>query len=162
MGLFSSPFTNFHFVALLAVFRSLLETTVCGACGSGRGIAPPLQMLFESRGVKWRATYARSRVAIAGEKRAELTCSEIIEGVETLVKFGIRQAAFAVQPAELILCRALSFLAVALLARGNQVAIRIAPFPRSWHHVVEAPHAIRDSLQAVKTHPALARMDRPA
>jgi len=83
-------------------------------------------------------------VAAAGEwlvgprqRRHEFAGGEGVEGAEAGGEFGGIQVALAVEPAEKIIGRLLSFLRVAFYATRNQVAVGIAPQPRPRHDVVQ-------------------------
>jgi hypothetical protein len=91
--------------------------------------------------------------------RGKLAGSEGVEGTETGVEVGEGQATLAVEPAEKIGGRALSFERTAFEAGGNQVAIGVAPGAGTGHDVVEALDARVGATQTIKTTAAFTEVD---
>ena len=93
------------------------------------------------------------------ERRGELAGGEGVEGAETGVKLRGGQAALAVEPAEKIGGGTLAFERITFEARGDQVAIGVAPGPDAGHDVVEALDARVGAAQTIKTMAAFAEVD---
>src|SRR5258707_14131603 len=82
--------------------------------------------------------------------RAEFAGGEGIQGTEAGGKLDLGQAALAMQPPEKICRGEIVFLAVALLAAGNQVAPGIIPELCKRDDVIQAAGCGSNAAQAIK------------
>src|SRR5712692_7742869 len=105
---------------------------------------------------------ACSSISLARKQRPKLSCGEPRQRLEASTEFAGAQTPLAAEPAEKILGPPLPLLRVTFRARGDQIAVAIAPSPDTRNHMVEAPHHRRQPTQAVKADPAFACVDRLA
>jgi hypothetical protein len=89
------------------------------------------------------------------EWREELAGGEVIEGAEAATQVDSAQAALPIQPAHMLLGRALPFLRVAIQTARHQVSMGILSQLRSRHDVVEAPPVLSDPPRTIEAAPAL-------
>ena len=96
---------------------------------------------------------------LAGKWRDELAGGEVVQGAEAAAKFGVAQAAVAVERAYVLLGRALPFLRVAIQTARHQVSIGILSQLRSRHNMVEATPVVGDPPRTIEAAAALAFVD---
>ncbi len=94
--------------------------------------------------------------------RDELAGGEIIEGAEAAAKFGVAQAAVAVERAYKLDGVALGFIGVAIQTARNEIAVGIAAEVCLRNHVVEAPSLGDEATETVEAAAALAGVHGPA
>jgi len=94
-----------------------------------------------------------------GRGGGELAGSEGVEGAEAAGEFASGQLAFAEERAEKIFGAAGAFLGVAILAAGDEVAVRVVARMRAGDDVVETLHLRGEKAQTIEATPGFARMD---
>jgi len=117
-------------------------------------------------GTRWRGGTARWRGCLGwrgggghGHRRDELAGGEGVEGAEAAGEFASGQLAFAEERAKEIFGAAWAFLGVAILAAGDEVAVRVVTRMRAGDDVVETLHRRGEKAQTIETTPGFARMD---
>ena len=104
----------------------------------------------------WRGCFGRRS---GGQGRGELAGGEGVEGAEAGGEFASGQLAFAEERAEKIFGAAGALLRVAILAAGDEVAVRIVARMRAGDDVVETLHRRGEKAQTIEATPSFARMD---
>ncbi len=108
-----------------------------------------------------RAAFAWVGIGGRGEGGAEFAGGEGVEGAEAGGEFPARQAALAVEAADVVRGRGLRFARVAFQTAGDQVAIGIASQACLGDDVIQALHGGVEKTQTVEARAALAGMDGP-
>jgi hypothetical protein len=113
--------------------------------------------------LKRRVAATRGALAAAGWGRpqsgAEFAGGQIGQGADAAVEFGIGEAALAIEPAEEVFGGLLAFVAIALEADRDQVAIGVAAGLGARDDMVQAADGDGKAAQAIKTVTALAQVD---
>ena len=94
--------------------------------------------------------------------RDELAGGEIIEGAEATAKFGVAQAAVAVERAYKLDGGALRLIGVAIETARDEVAVGIAAEVCLRDDMVEAPSVVGDPPRTIEAAAALAGVDGAA
>src|SRR5260370_34590402 len=97
-----------------------------------------------------------SGLSLDGKWRDELAGGEVIEGAEAAAKFGVAQAAVAVEGAYTLDGVALGLIGIGIETAGDVVAVGIAAKGRLWDGVIEAPAVVGEPAETVKGEAALA------
>src|SRR5260370_19642382 len=97
-----------------------------------------------------------SGLSLDGKWRDELAGGEIIEGAEATAKFGVAQAAVAVERAYKLDGVALGFIGVAIQTAGDEVAVGIAAEVCLRDDVIEAPSMGDEPAETIEAAAALA------